>query len=325
MKNVLAMDIGGTRFRVGLFDHAGRRLEVVEGDTSRSGGRDWMLEQIRGRARALFEKSDAPVKACGISFGGPVNFAGQRVRSIHAPGWEDFPLARWVEDEIKIPCRLDNDANAGALGEYRFGAGRGTRSMFYVTLSTGIGGGMVYEGKVYHGADSLAGEIGHIPVSNSGVLCACGARGCLETFCSGRAIAQRGREWAERRPESAGRLLELSGGGIESISARAVAQAAAEGDTMAIEIMGEISHWLARALLIVIRILNPDKILLGGGVAGAGKVLLDPVRRSLRNLASPTIGYSTEVTGAGLDIYSPLYGGAALALDILEESDAPQS
>lgn len=325
MNNVIAMDIGGTRFRVGLFDHAGRRLEVVEGDTSRSGGRGWMLEQIRGRARTLFEKSDRPVKACGISFGGPVNFAQQRVRSIHTPGWDDFPLARWVEDEFKIPCRLDNDANAGALGECRFGAGRGTRSMFYVTLSTGIGGGLVYEGKVFHGTDSLAGEIGHIPVSNSGVLCACGARGCLETFCSGTAIAQRGREWAERRPESAGRLLELSGGGIRSISARAVAQAAAEGDTMAIEIMGEISHWLARALLIVIRILNPDKIILGGGVAGAGNVLLDPVRRSLRDLASPTIGYSTEVVGAGLDEYSPLYGGAALALDILEESGASES
>lgn len=322
VNNVIAMDIGGTHFRVGLFDHEGRRLEVLEGDTSRSGGRDWMLEQVRDRARALLQRADFPVKACGISFGGPVDFEQQRVRSLHTPGWEGFPLARWAEDALDLPCRLDNDANAGALGEYRFGAGKGARSLFYVTLSTGIGAGFVYEGKVYHGRDSLAGEIGHIPVSDSGVLCACGARGCLETFCSGTAIALRAREWADRRPESIGRMLELSGGSPDNISARAVAQAAAEGDSMAAGIIHETSRWLARALLTVIRILNPDRIILGGGVARAGNVLLDPVHEFLRDLASPSIGYSTEIVLAELENYSPLYGGAAMALDLAKEDGA---
>jgi len=322
MKTVLAIDIGGTRFRVGLFDQQGSRLEVLEGDTLRSGGRDWMLDQIRARAGTLVERADWPVQGCGISFGGPVDFERQLVRSIHTPGWESFPLTQWVEDALKLPCRIDNDANAGALGESRFGAGQGCDSMCYITISTGIGSGWVYAGKVYHGRDSLAGEIGHIPVSNSGVLCVCGARGCLETFCSGTAIALRGREWAERRPESADRLLELSGGNIEDISAQAVAQAAAEGDSMAVEIMEEIGYWVARALLIVIRILNPDKIILGGGVARAGRVLLDPVRRSLDELASPTIGYSTEIACSSLDDYSSLYGAAALALDLGEGASA---
>jgi glucokinase len=322
MHDVLAMDIGGSHFRVGLFDHAGRRLEVLEGDTSRSGGRDWMLDRLRGQSQELLKRADGPVKACGISFGGPVDFERQQVRSLHVSGWEDFPLAQWARETLNLPCRLDNDANAGALGEYRFGAGRNTRSMFYVTLSTGIGGGLVLDGRVHHGRDSLAGEIGHIPVSDSGVLCACGAQGCLETFCSGTAIALRGREWANRRPEGAARVLQLSGGRAESISAQAVAEAAAAGDSMAVSIIHESAHWLARALLMVVRILNPDKIILGGGVALAGEVLLEPLRQSMQDLASPALPFSIEVVLAELGNYSPLYGGAAMVMELVAGADA---
>lgn len=316
MNNVIGVDIGGTQFRVGLFDQEGRRLLVSEGDTFRPGGRDWMLEQIRGHCFAFVERSDFPVKACGISFGGPVDFECQLVTSIHAPGWEKFALAAWVQETLGLPCRLDNDANAGALGEYRFGAGRGTDCLVYITLSTGIGGGLVCGGKVFRGKDSLAGEVGHLPVSDSGIVCSCGARGCLETFCSGSAIAQRGRDWAMRRPEAVTRMIELSGGAAENITAKAVVEAALEGDVAAGRIMREAARWLARALLTVIRIVNPDKIILGGGVAQAGNVLLDPVRESLEELGSPSIGYSTEIVLAELKAYSPLYGAAAMALDL---------
>ena len=322
MINLLAIDIGGTRFRVALFDHEGRRLEVLERDTSRSGGRDWMLDQLQSQSRVLSKRADYPVRACGISFGGPVDFERQQVRSLHVPGWENFALAQWVEETLKIPCRLDNDANAGALGEYRFGAGRGARSVFYVTLSTGIGAGLVLDGKVHHGRDCLAGEIGHIPVSDSGVVCVCGGRGCLETFCSGTAIALRGREWVNRRPESADRMLKLSGGQVENITARAVAEAAAAGESMAVGIIKESAHWLARALLMVARVLNPDRIILGGGVARAGNVLLDPVRRSMEEFSSPTLSFSTEVVLAELENFSPLYGAAALAQELASDSPA---
>jgi glucokinase len=317
VNNVIAIDIGGTQFRVGLFDQEGRRLLVLEGNTEARQGREWMLEQLRARCRELVQTTDHPVKACGVSFGGPVDYIRQTVRSHHSPGWEDFALSRWVEEATGLPCRTDNDANAGALGEWRFGAARGARSIFYITVSTGIGGGLLLDGRIRHGKDSLAGEIGHIPVSESGVTCACGARGCLETFCSGSAIALRGREWAERRPERASRLLELSGGNVDDITAHAVAQAAAEGDTMALGIIHESARWLARVILTLIRIINPDKIILGGGVAGAGELLLGPVRESLQDFASPTVGYSTEIVLAGLGNYSPLYGGAAMAIDLI--------
>ncbi|MBZ5545062.1 MAG: ROK family protein [Acidobacteriia bacterium] len=315
MNNVIAVDIGGTHFRVGLFDEEGRRLLVNEHATLRDGGRDWMLQQVRDHCRGLVEKSDYPVTACGVSFGGPVDFERQRVTSLHAPGWEDFPLGEWTRETLGLPCRLDNDANAGALGEFRYGAGRGLRSLVYVTISTGIGGGLISDGRLIRGRDSMAGEIGHLPVSENGVLCSCGARGCLETFCSGTAIAQRGQEWATRRPESVARMIEMSGGVIENITAQAVVQAAAEGNMAAEGILREVGRWLGRALLVVIRLLNPDKIVLGGGVAQAGKLLIDPVHEALDELKSPTIRYSTEIVLAELGTFSPLYGAAALALE----------
>ncbi len=316
MHNVIAVDIGGTHFRLGLFDHEGRRLSVLDGETLRSGGRDWMLEQVRARSSDLLKKAGGPVKACGVSFGGPVDFERRRVRSMHAPGWDDFALGEWIEKTLSLPCQVDNDANAGALGEYRFGAGQGIHSLVYITISTGIGSGLVLGGKVFRGRDGLAGEIGHLPVSESGLLCSCGATGCLETLCSADAIAARGREWAARRPESVSRMLELSGGLPEKITSKVVVQAAAEGDSMAAGIINEAARSLARAILSVMRIINPDKIILGGGVAQAGNALLDPVRAFLKELGSPSINYSTEIILAKLENYSPLCGAAAMALDL---------
>ncbi len=316
MSNVLAIDIGGSNFRVGLFDRQGKRLAMVEHETSHSGGRDWMLEQVRDRSREIIRKSKLPAVACGISFGGPVNFQAQRVRSIHTPGWEDFALAGWAQETLKVPCKVDNDANSGALGELRFGAGKGTRSLVYITISTGVGAGFICEGKIIRGRDSMAGELGHIPVSDSEVVCSCGAKGCLEAFCSAGAIARRAQQLGERRPESITRMIELGGGKVEGISAKAVYQAAAEGDIVASQIIGEAAHWFARALLVVIRILNPDKVLLGGGVTQAGLDFLNPVEGYLKEFASPTIGYSSEIALAGLGGHSPLFGAAAMALDL---------
>jgi glucokinase len=314
LTNVLAVDIGGTHYRTGLFDEQGRRLLVLEGDTDREAGRDWMLNQLAGRCRDLMAQTDAPVKACGLSFGGPVDFRRQSVTSVHAPGWKGFELGKWMQDTLGIPCRLDNDANAGALGEYHYGAGRGTQSMVYITISTGIGSGIVYKGEVLRGKDYMAGELGHIPLSDSGARCSCGGRGCLESFSSGGAIETRAREWAERRPEHVARMLELSGG--PEITAKGLMLAAAEGDVPASHILRETTRWLARGVLMVIRILNPDVIVLGGGVAQSGALLLSTLHSFLDEMASPTITYSTEIVTAALGNYSPLYGAAAMALAV---------
>ena len=315
MNNVLAVDIGGTHFRTGLFDDQGRRLLVSEGDTDRVAGRDWMLDQLAVHCRELMVQTDAPVKGCGLSFGGPVDFPRQTVTSVHSSGWHGFELGKWMEHALGIPCRLDNDANAGALGEYHYGAGRGAKLMVYITISTGIGSGIVYEGKLLRGKDYMAGEIGHIPMSDSRERCSCGGQGCLESLCSGSAIEAWAREYAQRRPERVGRILELSGG--PEITAKGLMEAAAEGDVPASFILRETTRWLARGLLMVIRILNPDIIVLGGGVAQSGVVLLDTLHGFLDELASPTITYTTQIVTSALGNYSALYGAAALGLDIV--------
>jgi glucokinase len=317
VNNLLAVDIGGTHFRVGLFDQEGRRLLVSEDETQTSGGREWMLTQVRARCQAFLKETDYPVKACGVSFGGPVDFERQRVVSIHSPGWQGFALAQWVQETLNLPCQVDNDANAGALGEFRFGAGRGTQTLVYITLSTGIGSGLICSGKILRGKDSMAGELGHMPVSDSGAPCSCGAKGCLETFCSGTAIARRGQEWANRRPEAVTRMVELSGGNVEGITAKAVMQAAAEGDMAAGHIVREVARWLARGLLTVVRIINPDKIVLGGGVSQVGTALLNPVRVFMEEFGSPTIRYSTQIVLTELGAFSPLYGAAAMAMALV--------
>lgn len=315
MANVIGVDIGGTQFRTGLFNQQGRLLQVLQGDTLRSGGRDWMLKQVYDRCESLIKSSDLPVRACGISFGGPVDFVGQRVRSIHSPGWEDFPLAQWVTENLKLPCRVDNDANCGAMGEYFFGSGRGTQSLVFLTISTGIGGGIVCDGKVLRGKNSFAGELGHLPMADSHILCSCGSRGCLETFCSGPAIARRARELVERRPDAMGRLAALCSS-REDISAKIVFQAAVEGDIAAQQIVDEAARWLARALLMVIRIIDPDKIVLGGGVMQAGEVFLRPVRTFLQEMSNSTIICSTEVRLSELGQDSQLFGAQALVQEI---------
>jgi glucokinase len=316
MANVLAADIGGTHYRIGLFDDAGRRLLLSEGRTKPSGGREWMLNEIRERAQELIAKSDQPVTTCGISFGGPVDFSNQRVSSMHVSGWRGFELANWVEHNLGLKCRVDNDANAGALGEYRYGAGRGAESIVYMTISTGIGGGVICRGGVHRGKDSIAGELGHIPVSDAGGLCSCGSRGCLETISSGTAIGLRGRSFARRKPEAMSRTIELSSGDPEQITAEAVFRAAGEGEKGALFIVREAARALARALLIVIRVLDPEVIILGGGVALSGNILLDPVHEYLDEFSSPMLEYSTKVVQAELGKYSPLYGGAALAMEL---------
>lgn len=316
MSNVLAVDIGGTHFRLGLFDSGGRRLVLSEGRTDSSGGREWMLSELRKRADDLIAKSDQPVQSCGISFGGPVDYGRQQVSSMHVSGWQGFRLAQWVEDNFSLRCQVDNDANAGALGEFRYGAGRGTDSMVYLTISTGIGGGVICGGRVHRGKDSLAGELGHIQVSDSGALCSCGARGCLETVASGTAIEMRARGFARRKPEAMARTIELAGGNPDRITAELVFRAAGEGENSAQIIVREAARALARGLLTAIRILNPDVIILGGGVALSGAVLLDPLHEYLGEFSASMLEHSTKVVQAELGNYSPLYGAAALGLEL---------
>src|SRR5580704_15698532 len=180
---ILAIDIGGTKFSLAVFEND-RLIRRESRATDAAGGRPWMLTQISEIVSSW--RRDLTFDRCGIGFGGPVDFARQRVvLSTHVGGWNDFDLCTFVQDLAGAPAVMDNDANVGAIGEAHFGAGKGYSPLFYMTLSTGIGGGIYADGQVWRGADSYAGEIGHLTIRPDGPECLCGARGCFERMCCG--------------------------------------------------------------------------------------------------------------------------------------------
>lgn len=281
--NTLAIDIGGTKFSLALFEEE-TLVRRETRPTDREGGPEWMLNQIAEVAR------DWRVDRCGVGFGGPVEFPLRRVAlSTHVSGWSNFPLAERLDELLRVPVALDNDANAGALGEARYGAGEGALPMFYMTLSTGIGGGIVLEDgsvyrSVYRGADSWAGEIGHITLHPDGPECLCGARGCFERMCCGL--------W-----------LELDHGK----PARELMQDP--------EFVAGYVVDLAQGLKAAVMLLNPARIVIGGGIAQAGDRLFVPLRAELRRQVTNWSRARLDVVPAALGDDSVLWGALALARD----------
>jgi glucokinase len=276
----LAIDIGGTKFSMAVFE--GRIVCRESRTTDRNGGREWMLDQIA--SIIAYWRKEFVFDACGIGFGGPVDFAKQRiVHSTHVGGWSDFDLPGFVEGLLGARPVMDNDANAGALGEAIFGAGRGFRPLFYMTLSTGIGGGIITDGdRVYRGADSYAGEIGHLTIRPDGPACLCGARGCFERMCCGL--------WLEKdHGRSARELLEDP------------------------EFVSRYVVDLALGLKAAIMLLNPARIVIGGGIGKAGDKLFVPLRAELRRRITNWSRARVDVEPAALGDDSVLHGACALA------------
>ena len=278
--NTLAIDIGGTKFSIAAFE--GERMARRESRaTDREGGRDWMLGQIAGIAAAW--RREAAFDTCGIGFGGPVDFDAQRVAlSTHVGGWQDFALSEWVERTVGLNAVMDNDANVGGLGEAVHGAGRGARPLFYLQISTGIGGGIIVDDRIYRGADSYAGEIGHLTIRPDGPECLCGARGCFERLCCGL--------WLERDHGRPAKELMRDPAFVE----RYVVD-------------------VALGLKTAIMLLNPARVVVGGGIGKAGEALLGPLRREMGRQITAWSRARIEIVPATLGDDSVLYGALALA------------
>ncbi len=278
--STLAVDIGGTKFTVALFD-SGRMVRRESRSTDRGGGREWMVANILSIAKEW--KRETGLDACGIGFGGPVDFASQRVVvSTHVGGWKDFDLPGCIAASLGVPAIMDNDANAGALGEAVYGAGRGCDPLFYMTLSTGIGGGIVSGGTVYRGADSYAGEIGHLTIRPDGPECLCGARGCFERMCAGIHM-----------PSDYGK------------TARELMQDPGFVRSYVVD--------LALGLKAAIMLLNPARIVIGGGIAKAGDALFVPLREEMRRRITSWSRARIDILPAALGDDSVLWGALALA------------
>ncbi len=307
---LLALDFGGTKHAAALA-YVGERQWLDKRQQLRPPAADAQadLDIVLRLARELLVGQAHPLGAVGVSFGGQVDFETGRVRrSTHVPGWHDFPLRAELEKHFGVPVSVDNDANAAALGEYAFGAGQGCPSLLYVTVSTGVGGGWIVGGRVHRGAHNLAGEIGHLTVQPDGPVCTCGRRGCVESLACGPALARAAR--AQLRTASDSLVLHLAGGKAEAITGELVAQAAAQGEALADEVLLAAARHLGHGLGLALTLMNPHRVILGGGVTKAGARWWAEVHRAAQANTLPDI--SADIVPAALGADSPLWGAVAL-------------
>lgn len=297
----IGVDVGGTRTSVALVSQAGIILSLRRESTPREAGAEATLPLISQLIRDTLAETGARPVGIGVGFGGPVDYVAQRVRrSNHAPGWSDAEPALRLGEEFGLPAWLENDANAGGLAEVLYGAARGAADALYVNVGTGVGGAVILGGRVHHGAHSNAGEFGHMVIDPLGPPCPCGRRGCVEALCSGDAIGRMAREsWA---------------GEGAAPSGRGVGEMAMAGDEWALGIVARAAAEMGRAISIACNLLNPDVVVLGGGVPEMGEVYLAPVRESFSRHAMDCIARSTPILGACLGYDAGVIGAAAVAM-----------
>ena len=302
--HVLGLDVGGTKLAAGVVDGRGRVRSFAVTSTRPEEGPESGLERLFALGREAVEESGVPwaeIGAVGIGSGGPLDAArGVLVAPPHLPGWRDVPIVALAEQALHLPVALENDATAAAAGEHRYGAGAGVRHMVYLTISTGVGGGIVIDGELYRGATGNGGELGHVTVDCEGRPCrGCGRRGCLEAYVSGTSISERAQE-----------------AGMGEVSASDVAAAAQAGDPVAIEVWDATTTALACGLTSIVNLFEPELVVLGGGVSTTtGEQLIGPARERVRAEAMGAAGRAAEIVQSALGDHVGVVGAAAIAYE----------
>ncbi|MFY9886801.1 MAG: ROK family glucokinase [Streptosporangiaceae bacterium] len=276
----IGVDVGGTKVAAGVVDDDGQIVEKLKRDTP-AASPDSTIEVIAGVVSELLARYE--VEAIGIGAAGFVEQTRSSVLFAPNLAWRDEPVKKLVEERIGRQVVVENDANAAAWAEAKLGAARGQRHVMLITVGTGIGAGLILEGRLYRGRFGIAGEPGHYRVVPEGRLCGCGNRGCWEQYASGSALVAEAREFARRSPEAGARLLQLAGGTIEAIDGPTVTRAAREGDVAAMRCFGIVGSWLGAGLADLAAILDPGCFVIGGGVSEAGELLLGPARAAYEN------------------------------------------
>ncbi len=274
-----------------------------------------LLEEMLADVMASERLQEGRILRIGVAVGGLVDAAQGAVRTLHhAHGWDDFHLQDYLEKKLDIPCIIDNNANAAALAELQSGAGVGERNILFVGLGRGIGGGLIVNGQIYHGATCLAGEIGHMQVMEHGPKCSCGGYGHLEAIASARAIVQSMIGLSAEYPETEAAIRRVTGGRAERITAEQVFQLAAEKDSVALGIIADVCRYLGLALANIVHIINPGMIILGGQVAQAGDLLIVPLQAQIHDLCLPALGQSPMVVQGKYGSEANIVGAVTLAL-----------
>ena len=307
----IGVDVGGTKIAAGVVDESGAILDEARRETPATSPEE-IAAAIADVVADLRSRHD--VRAVGIGAAGLVD--ADRTTVLFSPNlvWRDEPLKRVVEERIGLPTIIENDANAAAWAEFRFGGGRNVTDMVLLTVGTGLGGGLVLRGELYRGAFGVGGEVGHMRVVPGGYPCGCGNRGCWEQYASGTALEREARALAQSSPTRASRLLELAGGDPANVKGRMVTQAAKEGDRAAQELLEEVGRWLGEGIASLAALLDPAVVVIGGGVSEAGELLLEPARAALeRTLTARGHRPVLRIQQASLGNEAGIIGAADLA------------
>ena len=280
MSYTVGVDVGGTKIAAGLVDEQG---QLVARDRTESPATDpvAIVKTIGELVRSLVGSNE--VEAVGVCAAGFVD--KERAMVVFAPNlaWRDEPLRDHLQAELDLPVVVENDANAAAWGEFTFGAGEDVEDLLMLTIGTGVGGGVVIDGELVRGGFGMGGEVGHIQMVPNGVKCGCGNLGCLESYGSGRALLRVTRELALEDPAAAARVLELAEGDVDRIKGPMITEAARAGDQFAIERLAELGDWIGQGVATLTAVLDPNVVVIGGGVSEAGPLLLDPIRSSFES------------------------------------------
>jgi len=313
---LLGIDIGGTKTIVAVADDTGSIIAQTRLSTPREEGPAKVLAEIQLALESLLDQagiSRRDIRAIGIGCGGPLDREKGVILTVpNLPGWDDLPLVSYFENAFGAPASLDNDVNLMALGEAREGAGVGIEHLAYFNIGTGIGGGIVIGGRVYRGCGN-AGEFGHQVILPDGPQCLCGRWGCLEALASGTSIARRTREYLADGLEST--ILGYAGD-LSAVTAQHVASAARDGDPLALRIWGETGEYLGLGVANVVNILNPQLVIIGGGVARAGDLLFEPVRETVRARAMKQLADDVAIVAGALGDQAGIIGALCLAMDM---------
>ena len=322
---IIGVDLGGTKIRAVLAD-AGANIKVWDyRGTDADQGPEEVIKRIIESIKLLMDSVASPGDIVGIGIGaaGACEFSSGVVSSSpHLPGWHDVQLRDIIQRQFGIPTYLDNDATLAALGEHRFGAGIGVDNMLYVTLSTGIGGGIIIEGKPYRGVSGTAGEMGHMTIDVNGPRCSCGNTGCWETLVSGTALAQE----AVRQIEAGAltTILSFCEGDLKKVSAQIVSLAAEQGDALAQGLISRTGYYLGVGLVNLVNIFNPELILIGGGLSQIGQPLLAPALKLVSERAFAVPAKAVRIEIARLGANAEALGAVALIIEERAKGPLPR-
>lgn len=311
--NRIGIDVGGTNVKIALVNDEGKILYSNSVPTRAEMGYEYTVNNIKQAIYDLLKETKLEpkdIQGMGFGFPGQVDYKAGIVRNApNIPGWVEIPIAKIFEDEFHIPTRVDNDVRCAALGELNYGAGKGCENLICITVGTGIGSGLVVNGRLVRGASNAAGEIGHIKLQmNGGPICGCGDTGCLEAFASGPAIVALAEDYI--RGGKSTKFRELANGA--PITPYIVCEAAKAGDPVAQRIFTIVGEYIGIGLASVVNLLNPEKIIIGGGVADAGEYLFNPLTETLKKRAMKIAGETVEVVHAQLGNTAGVIGASLL-------------